>query len=695
VGVEMYITPRQRKILKALLNRPEPYSSAELAKSVQLSLRTLQRELRTTEQIVIEHDLQLQNGIGSGIALLGSEEKKEQLQQLLLEKKNESTNGEERKQWIFCDLLESSEPLMLSKWVSQFQVTPNMIGQDLHELSQWLWQYRLQLQHQRRNGVKLQGHEQGKRRALGELISQQLSLTELIALLRQQLERNTVKKGSFHSYQMLEQFSPDILTAVELALQNLNESLDQPLSASAWLALVVHLASALERIQKGEKIELKKEQLQQVKKTPQFATAQEIVKRLQNMLPLTIPIEETGHIALHLQKAQFASEPLRFEQSEWELTGQARQLIEVCEQELGIEISKDPSLQTGLLTHLRGYQEKLARNRAIKNPLYHKTKSLYPDLFALMTKACQEIFPSWNIPEEEITNLVLHIASAVERMQQNTSPYRALIVCPSGAGTSKMLASRIEREIPLLSAADSTSAFEVQEKDIEAYDVIISTVPIPVLRSHDYLLVSPMLSTEEAEQIRQHIASLEKKAQPEERLADGITDLDILTSIHQSLGAILELMSQFALTTLENGQSPIDQLIHFIAEDLQEQKVTMDSQSLAHELMEQIQRQQVVLHEEQIAVFRCKSQHVRAPFFTIYLLTDPILLHDPNNQQLTIRQLVFLLEPEEVEKIYAETMNEIYALLLEPETLKRCKTEDPNLIQSYFLQQLHEFSYGR
>lgn len=691
----MYITPRQRRILKALLDREEPYSSAELAKWVQLSLRSLQRELRTTEQIVLEHDLQLQNGIGSGIALIGSDEKKRQLAQLLLEEKNESINPEERKQWIFCDLLESSESLMLSQWVTQFQVTPNMIGQDLHELSQWLWQYRLQLQHQRRNGVKLQGHEQGKRRALGELISQQLPLSELIALLRQQLERNKVKNASFNSYQLLEQISPEILTAVEQALQNLNDSLDQPLSASAWLALVVHLSTALEHIQKGEEIEMKKEQLQQLQETPAFSLAEEIVQRLENLLPLSIPVEETGHIALHLQKAQLASTPLRSEQSDWELTGQVRQLIEVCEQELEIEISKDPSLQTGLLTHLRGYQEKLANNRAIRNPLYHKTKSLYPDLFTLITDACQEIFPSWNIPEEEIANLVLHIASAIERMEHNASPYRALIVCPSGAGTSKMLASRIKREIPLLSVTDSTSAFEVQEKDIEAYDLIISTVPIPVLRSHDYLLVSPMLSAEEAEQIRQHITSLEKKAQPEERLADGITDLDILTSIHQSLGAILELISQFALTTLENGQSPIEQLIHFIADDLREQEVIVESQSLADKLMNQIDRQQVVLHEEQIAVFHCKSEHVHKPFFTIYLLTDPILLHDPGNHQLTIRQLIFLLEPVEIDKVYAETISEIYTLLLEPETLKRCKTEDPNLIQSYFLQQLHEFSYGR
>lgn len=691
----MYITPRQRKIIKALLDKQEPYSSAELAKAVQLSLRTLQRELRTTSQIVSEHDLQLQNGIGSGITLIGSEEKKHQLQQLLIEEKNESVDGEDRKQWIFCDLLESSDSIKLSHWVSRFQVTPHMIGQDLHELSQWLWQYRLQLHHQRRNGVKLQGNEQGKRQALGELISNQLPLSELISLLRQQLERNTVKKDSFHSYQLLEQFSPDMLSAVEQAVQNLDDSLDQPLSESAWLALVVHLATALERIQKGEKIDLKKEQLQQIKKTPSFSIAQEIVKRLQNLLPLSIPVEETGRIALHLQKAQFVSEPPSFEQGEWELTGQVRQLIEICEQELEVEISKDPSLQTGLLTHLRGYQEKLARNRAIKNPLYHKTKSLYPDLFTLLTRACQEIFPSWNIPEEEIANLVLHIASAVERMEHLSSPYRALIVCPSGAGTSKMLASRIEREIPLLSVVDHTSAFEVQEKDIETYDLIISTVPIPGLRSHDYLLVSPMLSAEEAEQIRQHIASLEKKTQPEDRPTDGVTDLDILTSIHQSLGAILEIISQFALTTLENGQSPIDQLIHFIAEDLREQEVITESQPLANELIEQINRQQVVLHEEQIAVFRCKSQHVHAPFFTIYLLTDPILLHDPNNRKLTIRQLIFLLEPEEVDKIYAETMSEIYTLLLEPETLKRCETKDPNLIQSYFLQQLHEFSYGR
>ncbi len=59
---------------------------------------------------------------------------------------------------------------------------------------------------------------------------------------------------------------------------------------------------------------------------------------------------------------------------------------------------------------------------------------------------------------------------------------QALIVCPTGIGTSKMLASRIRKEIPEINSVVIKSVKEIKEAALEGYDVVISTVRLPFFK---------------------------------------------------------------------------------------------------------------------------------------------------------------------------------------------------------------------
>lgn len=68
--------------------------------------------------------------------------------------------------------------------------------------------------------------------------------------------------------------------------------------------------------------------------------------------------------------------------------------------------------------------------------------------------------------------------------------FKTLVVCSSGIGTSKMLATRLQKEFPELKHIQNVSVMEFQRMNKEEYQLVISTLPIPDYES-DYILVNP------------------------------------------------------------------------------------------------------------------------------------------------------------------------------------------------------------
>lgn len=68
-----------------------------------------------------------------------------------------------------------------------------------------------------------------------------------------------------------------------------------------------------------------------------------------------------------------------------------------------------------------------------------------------------------------------------------------------------------------------SSLIELKNRDTSAYDMIVSTVPIPY-ENIDYVMVSPLLNEEDADQVKQYIKRkipliLDKKKQQKRREA--------------------------------------------------------------------------------------------------------------------------------------------------------------------------------
>ncbi|KAA2301381.1 PRD domain-containing protein, partial [Clostridioides difficile] len=78
----------------------------------------------------------------------------------------------------------------------------------------------------------------------------------------------------------------------------------------------------------------------------------------------------------------------------------------------------------------------------------------YDSLFEEVKQSVHQAWPGTEVPDEEIGFLVMHFGASIERLRALKREIRAIIVCTSGIGSSRMLSSRLSKEIPEIRIMD-------------------------------------------------------------------------------------------------------------------------------------------------------------------------------------------------------------------------------------------------
>lgn len=690
----MHISSRQRHILEILLRDDEESTIGKIAEEIQVSSRTIHRELKEIEKLLKKYELTLRKKAGTGLSIQGSQKKLNELKEMLFQADPTEYTPDERKTIILCTLLEATEPLKIISLAYDLKVTPATISHDLDQLSDWIKRFHLQLIRRRGYGVEIAGTEAQKRKAISALIFENLKESQLIGLLKENIQNKALKNIDTAAERLLNLIPKEKLLAIENALQDVNEQLPHPLADSAFIGLVIHLSLVIERIAKGEKIDIDPLYLKKLESTPEFRIAEQIVAQLESHFALPFPKDEIGYVTMHLRgaKLRLAQTGLP-EESNAELTATAKKLIHFCEEKLGVMLSEDRSLLKGLITHLEPALHRMKGNMKIRNPLLGKIKEDYPDLFQIVQQAARAAFPRLHVPEEEIGYLVMHIGSSLEKTMRAKKRFRVLIVCSSGIGSAKMLASRLKSAIPEIQVLRNVSVFEINKIDEKEYDFILSTIPIPSKSPEEYIRVSPMLTKEEIEKIHAFLhrykpASIAKKIGHTPKN----NQLDQLESVHSTLGHVIDLLKQFHVMEIENHRMSLEEILLQAAETLKSKGIIKQSEPIVRQLLEREKLGGLGIPDAKLGFFHCRSDQVIRISFSLYPLSRPFLIKAMDEGMVEIDKLLFMLSPVSISREAVEVLSEISALLMEPETVKLLETHDQDLIRQYFVEKLTPFS---
>ncbi|MCY8519517.1 BglG family transcription antiterminator [Bacillus atrophaeus] len=672
----MYMTAREQKLMKHLLSQSRYVTVNEMAEAMQVSTRTIHRELKSIKPIMQRYNLTLDKQPGKGLKMVGSMDAKQKLLTDLSHEQHEYS-ADERKLLILCLLLESQEPIKLYTLAKDLQVTNATVSYDLDELEEWISPFGLTLIRKRGFGIQLMGPEDAKRKIVGNLIVNRLD----IQMFLEAVELN-IKGKTDTSEKMFGVVSKGELLKMERVLFRLKEKTAYALSDSSYIALVVHLTFAMERIQLGETISMEAEELHTLKNTKEYSSALEIAGELEKAFGVTIPEAEVGYITIHLRSANRKYETeYKAQEIELEIALQTKRLIAFISAKIRMDLTENRSLYEGLIAHLEPAMNRIKEGMGIYNPMKEQIKRDYFLLYMAIEEGMEKSFPDMTFSDDEIAYLVLHFGSALE-IKKEEAKIKALIVCSSGIGSSKMLASRLKKELPEIQSFDMSSLIELKDRDIGAYDMIVSTVPIPY-ENIDYIVVSPLLNEEDANQVKQHIKRkipliLEKKRRPDNSRCKETDIPDTLKAAEKMgryLDSIQHVLKNFTVNNIDTKPDG-EPLPHQMFRLLEAEGLIHDAKKAAVCLLEREKQGGLGIPETGMALYHLKNEEIVLPFFKIYDLSKPYEVNGMDGKPLSMSRVLVMMAPADLPAEGSEILSAISSAIIESkESMKAFQNE--------------------
>jgi mannitol operon transcriptional antiterminator len=685
----MNISNRQRQMLELLINRKDEITAAEMAGVIKVSTRTIHRELSELEIVLAAYGVRLQRKSGSGVQIVAGSQQLDILRQSLLHMQAMDFTSDERKILLLCFLLEADEPLKLFALAHDLHITVPTVSHDLDELEAWIIKSSLQLIRRRGFGVQLGGSEEDKRNMICQLVKMHVDDSDLFGSASEQ---------PYHPVtgHLLVMVGKDNWMQVEQVLWHLEEQWLLGLSESAYNDLLIRLSVAITRIRQGKWIEYDPdvhsfgEAVTSI--SDEAISNNSMVQQISESLQLELPPTEAIYIAGLLKGKSEVDINELLPQDDLVLMEMVGQLIQYVEDRIGASISQDRSLREGLFDHMKPALQRLAEGVNIRNPLLNQIRKDYELLFDLVHEGVDVIISHMAVPDEEIGYLVMHFGASLERVKQLPRVVRAIVVCTSGIGSSKLLAIRLGKEFPQIKIVDFVSWYEAARIPENDYDLIISTVDLP-LQAGQYIKLSPLMTEEETTRLRHFIQdiTLKRLSAPRTEVSNGNHALERLRSLNGLLDVTLSLMDRFEVIQVESASSgsDLEKTLYEVCETLSKNGFIKQAAPVVKQLLEREQHGSQVIPDTHLALFHTRNEHITLPLIALFRLNQPLFL-DPGHSK-EIRQLMIMLGPRELSKESLEVLSEISALLLIPEMIRLLEQGTTEQIKQFISGQLAGF----
>lgn len=497
----MQLSSRAEKIIRILARFPhgQPVTAAAISEELGLSRRSVLRELPAAEQWLTSRGFHLIRKPGSGLMLDETPERRSDLLAQLGPSAGRSAADDrvQRQKLLQRELLAASEPVKAYYFTEKLGISEGTLSADLDQVGRWLERYKLHLVRRPGLGIFIEGSETAKRQAISAVVCEQLGEQQLIGMLRGEGTPGLPIRSQF-----IDGVDADVTEHVEEVLEDCEEQLGIRFSDSGFLSLFVHISLAVQRLRAGETIDIEPEKLQKLRILPEYAVAERMVERLRQSLHISIPADEAGFIAMHLTGARiWPGSPRDLTQTR---AINVRQTVLVMMEAVGhaleVDFRGDEGLLDDLCSHIQPMIGRLRAGIPIENPQLESLMADYPDVYHACEQGAdvlRELLGIETIPPSETGFLAMHFGAALERKRNQLRRIAVVIVCPTGIGTSRLLAAGLQREYPNLDVRGVMSAFRLDPNQLRAdgIELVVSTVELDI--KFRYLRVNPILTMQD------------------------------------------------------------------------------------------------------------------------------------------------------------------------------------------------------
>jgi mannitol operon transcriptional antiterminator len=663
----MELSVHEIELIGALLRHPEGLTVADLADRLGVSARTVHRDLQSASEFLGPRGLTLVRRAGRGVRVEGTNGARDRALEALSEVASAAPTPEERRVSLLRRLLGSDEPIKLRALASGLKVSVGTVSRDLDGVEDWLADLGLSLLRKPGYGVEVVGPEADLRQAMGRLI---LENRDEAALLPRPQEPDRLPASAPVPDRLMGMVDENRLRMVETLVGEAVESLPYAIADSAFVNLSVHVALMVERLLQGARVEMGDDILQRLRDAVEYDHARGLAGAIEETFRVEVPEDEVAYITMHLRGTKLSQDDALeryLETSDLELASRTKALIHFVGEQTGVTLAGDSSLYTGLLAHVERAIYRLREGMTIYNPLLSEIKADYPALFDLVDRGMKKVFADEEIPEEEVGFVAMHFGAALDRGQGGFLR-SVLVICPAGIASARMLASRLEKAFPQIRTIRNTSLFELDRIAAEEFDLVVSTVPLPIAEG-TYVQVPPLLSEDDVEKIRDHLRERNPHARLAERAAS--ESLEVFgggqTTFFQMAEAtqiIADLLGE-VFVRYHEARGSIPEAVRRMCASLAGRGLVSDPERLEDGLLSRMQRGGIGIPGTTLALFHARGDIVVRPSFSVHEFDEPLELEGMDGAMMRVRRSLLMVAPLELSPLALEAISEISVAMVE------------------------------
>lgn len=670
------ITSRQKNIIQIIAENysDKPITISQIASRLNLSTRTVLRDMSSIEQWLDQNDFKFIKKPGKGLILDESLENKKYIIELLYEEKIvREYSKRDRKNLILSKLLTAKEPLKSYYFIKLLKISEGTLNNDFETVSDWLKNFNIKLIRKQGLGCYLKGDEKDFRKAYINLIYESYEGEEIIGMVKN-IGKNIVPNSTIEfssEDRLLNLIDKSIINKVEKTLTKEIKELNLNLSDSSYIGLVVHISLAIQRIKNGEKIVMDAEILNELMMIEQFKFAKKIAKAISLEFNLDIPLDEIGYITMHIKgaKLRLSNRNKNFELEDAEIMSITKKLIKLAEQEFNIYLEDDKRLLNDLMNHLGPSLCRMKMDMEIRNPILEQIKDEYNDIFKGIEKITVFIKDKMDIkyiPESEIAYIAMHFASAIERNLLIETNINVVISCPTGIGTSRFLQTKLENKYPNLTVLETISSLKIDKSYLKKknVDLIISTVELST--DIDYISISPFLNYDDEKIIKKQILKIAReKATKLNQLEKTVVSEEISDESQENMFNLM-ILGKESIEYLQdikyiedNKSSNLEELILLCSDIFADSE--NDKNKIVSDLRKRINISSPYVEEIDMMLLHCSTEVIKNIKSAIVRLESEIELEDNNKCKYAFVMLI----PKEAKDYHREILGSISKNLIE------------------------------
>ena len=625
---------REKLILQILLkNIGEALSIKEIAKATKIKERTLYREIKNLEDSLQRLGIELVKE-KSRYILKGNVSS---LDSSLFETNFEdyAYSTETRLTLILCFLI-LNEDTSIKDISEKLMLSYNTVASTITTIEKILFDYKLTLIRKKGQGIEIEGKEVDRRVLLISLLCNEIRDEEFFTRLN---NRDILSSNPFIKFLNFDLIKKVFYENKHLDVFNLytDSSIKKILISLNVVFLRISYTTEIKENFTAQEYNSIISLLNASKEIVDFDITEDIIQFLIKILKTCRLIEQLSYFN---------------DKYSYTLVYKINLLIKYVSEKMNVDFTQDTNLSSGLIAHVESAIKRYQMNLTEENDeLLEFVLKNYNELYLIIKSELLVVFDEINFNSTELSYIVIHFASSFEQIYRKNF-IRALVICASGIGSSKILGSQIRKNIPEIKNLEYTIPSKVTKSLVNNYDVVISTIELE--QDIDYLLIPTILKEKDISLIQERILASRSFKRNDFVKSEDSFNIDKLGSACQ---IILKNTEYIVADNTKNNEEILDNIFENSALVINNKEEIVDS------LLDRHNKSSVVIPNTDIALFHTLDKELAEPFIIICSLNNVLAMKDAMGEEQRVEYFIIMVSPNEQE--YTELLSQISIAILD------------------------------